>query len=110
MRVATVIAGLGAIAMIAVIAYGILVGDFGGEGRRLLAMPWGMVSLFDLYVGFLLFCGWILYRQGSSVRPWLWILLVLTLGSLGICLYVLTTLRASQGDWRRFFMEKREEM
>jgi len=107
MRVATILAGLGAIAMIAVIAYGVVVGDFGSNGRQLLSMPWGIVSLVDLYVFFLLVCGWILFRDGSTARSWLWILLVLTLGSLAICLYVLVILRSSGGDWRRFFMGRR---
>jgi len=107
MKIATILAGLGAIAMIAVIAYGVAVGDFGRDGRQLLSMPWGIVSLVDLYVGFFLFCGWILLREGSTARSWLWIVLVMTLGSLAICLYVLVNLRSSGGDWRRFLMGRR---
>jgi hypothetical protein len=107
MRLTAILAGLGAIAMLVVISYGFIVGDFGGEGRQLLGMPWGIVSLVDLYVGFLLFSVWILFREGSSLRSWIWIGLVMVLGSLTICLYVLAALRASRGDWSLFFLGHR---
>jgi hypothetical protein len=38
--------------MTAVLIYGFTVGDFAMEGKQLLSMPWGIVSLVDLYVGF----------------------------------------------------------
>ena len=63
MKVAKVLALLGLLAMTAVLIYGFTVGDFSGEGARLLAMPWGIVSLVDLYVGFALFSCWIVFRE-----------------------------------------------
>ena len=49
MTLGKIVAGLGALAMVAVLVYGFVAGDFTGEGGRLLAMPWGRVSLVDLY-------------------------------------------------------------
>ena len=55
MKLAKAIALLGLLAMTAVLIYGFTAGDFLAEGSRLLEMPWGIVSLVDLYVGFILF-------------------------------------------------------
>ena len=103
MKRTAILAALGACAMLIVLAYGFVVGDFSIEGGQLLSMPWGIVSLVDLYVGFLLFSGWVLFREGSSLTSWIWIALVMTLGSLAICLYVLVVLVKTKGDWRCFF-------
>jgi len=103
MTVGKIVAGLGALAMVAVLVYGFVVGDFTGEGSRLLAMPWGRVSLVDLYVGFVLFSCWILFRDGLTPRSAVWIAAVMILGSLAICLYVLAALRSSRKDWHAFF-------
>ena len=35
--------------------YGFTQGDFREDGGELLENPWGIVSLFDVYVGFFLF-------------------------------------------------------
>ncbi|MFC2099597.1 DUF1475 family protein [Candidatus Bipolaricaulota bacterium] len=99
-----IVAGLGALAMVAVLIYGFVEGDFAGEGRRLLAMPWGKVSLVDLYVGFVLFACWILFRDGITLPSVVWIAAVMILGSLAICLYVLAALRSSRKDWGLFFL------
>jgi uncharacterized membrane protein YeiH len=107
MRLAKVIALLGLMAMTAVLVYGFTVGDFGGEGRQLLSMPWGIVSLVDLYVGFALFSAWIVFRERSWSRSLIWIALMMVLGFLTASLYVFLALRSSSGDWRRFWMGRR---
>jgi len=106
MRLAMLVSGLGAAAMAAVLIYGFTVGDFAGEGSRLLSMPWGIVSLVDLYVGFTLFSGWIIYREASVVRTVAWIVAVMVLGFFAASLYALLALRSSSGDWRRFWLGK----
>jgi len=99
-----IVAGLGALAMAAVLVYGFAVGDFTGEGSRLLAMPWGRVSLVDLYVGFVLISCWILFRDGLNLLSVVWIIGVMVLGSLTICLYVLVAAGSSRNDWCLFFL------
>ena len=66
MRLAKALSVLGFLAMTGILVYGFTVGDFLGEGRQLLAMPWGVVSLVDLYVGFTLF------RPGSCFASRRW--------------------------------------
>ena len=103
MKVAKAVALLGLLAMTAVLVYGFTAGDFTGEGARLLAMPWGIVSLVDLYVGFVLFSAWIVYREGLGIRSIVWVLLMMVLGFWTASLYTLIALQTSGGDWRRFW-------
>ena len=107
MRWANALAATGFAVMAGALIYGFTVGDFNTEGSRLLAMPWGIVSLVDLYVGFALFSCWIAYREQSLARSVIWILLMMTLGFFAGSLYALMALRASRGDWRRFWMGSR---
>jgi len=107
MRLAKLIALLGLLAMTGILIYGFTVGDFLGEGAQLLAMPWGIVSMVDLYVGFVLFSGWIVYREKSLGRSILWVVLMMVLGFFTGALYTLLALSSSGGDWRRFWMGRR---
>ena len=85
----------------------IYVGDFAAEGAILLSLAWGRVSLIDVYVGFFLFCGWVVYREQSTAGRILWAALVLVLGNMMACLYVLLALHRSEGDWQRFWLGQR---
>jgi hypothetical protein len=107
MKIAKLVALLGLLAMTGVLIYGFTVGDFSGEGRQLTSMPWGIVSLVDLYVGFILFCGWIVYREKSFVRSVVWVVLMLVLGFFTASLYTLIALQTSGGDWQRFWLGRR---
>lgn len=106
MKLAKLISILGMIAMIAVLVYGFTRGDFLGEGNQLFAMPWGIVSLVDLYTGFALFSGWIIYREKSLPVAILWTIAMMTLGFFAGSLYAFTTLQSSNGDWRKFWLGK----
>ena len=107
MRIAAILGMCGFLSMAGALVYGFAAGDFWGEGRVLMAMPWGLVSLIDVYVGFALFLGWVAYREASAARTALWVLLVLTLGNVITSGYVLLALARSRGDWRRFWMGAR---
>jgi hypothetical protein len=107
MKIAKFVALLGLLAMGAVLIYGFTVGDFAEEGKQLLSMPWGIVSLVDLYVGFTLFSGWIIYREKSLWRSVVWVALMMVLGFFTASLYTLVALQRSGGDWRRFWLGRR---
>jgi hypothetical protein len=106
MKTAKTITILGLLAMTAVLIYGFTVGDFFGEGGQLVRMPWGIVSLVDLYVGFTLFSAWIFYREPSKVRAGIWTAGVMVLGFWAASLYALLALQSSGGDWAKFWMGK----
>jgi len=106
MRIAKLIALAGLLAMTAVLVYGFTVGNFSAEGARLLAMPWGIVSLVDLYVGFALFSGWIVFREKAWLPALIWVVLMMVLGFWAGALYTFIALQTSGGDWKRFWLGK----
>lgn len=106
MRLAKLVALLGVLAMTVVLVYGFTAGDFFSEGSQLVAMPWGIVSLVDLYTGFTLFSAWIIYREKSLPVALLWTVAMLVLGFFAGSLYALINLYTSQGDWKKFWLGK----
>jgi hypothetical protein len=107
MKIAKAISLLGLAAMTIILIYGFTVGDFSGEGTKLLAMPWGIVSLVDLYVGFTLFSCWIVYREKSALRSIIWVVLMMVLGFWAGSLYTFIALQTSRGDWNRVWKGNR---
>lgn len=106
MKIAKIVSLLGVIAMSAVLIYGFTVGDFLREGSQLTAMPWGIVSLVDLYTGFVLFSGWIIYRERSLPVAIFWTIAMMTLGFFAGSLYAFIALQTSNNDWRKFWLGK----
>lgn len=106
MKLAKVISLLGVLAMTAVLIYGFTIGDFSGEGSQLLSMPWGIVSLIDLYTGFVLFSGWIIYREKSLPAAIAWTIAMMVLGFFAGSLYAFIALQTSNNDWRKFWLGK----
>jgi hypothetical protein len=105
-KIAKIITFLGILAMTAVLIYGFTVGDFFAEGSQLLAMPWGIVSLVDLYTGFVLFSCWIIYREKSLPVAILWTIAMMVLGFFAGSLYAFIALQKSDGDWHKFWLGK----
>lgn len=104
MKLAKLIAFLGVIAMTAALVYGFTIGDFLREGSQLASMPWGIVSLVDLYTGFTLFSAWIIFREKSLAVALLWTFAMMILGFFAGSLYALIHLYASHGDWKKFWL------
>ena len=109
MKFAKILALFGVLAMTAVLIYGFTVGNFISDGAELLKNPWGIVSLVDLYVGFALFSGWIVYREKSFGRSLIWVFLMMVLGFFTASLYSFIALNQSDGDWRKFWMGQRAD-
>jgi len=107
MKIAKIIAWFGFLAMSAVLVYGFIVGDFFADGAKIVSNPWGIVSLVDLYVGFILFSGWIIFREKAVLPSVIWVILMMVLGFWAGALYTLIALQTSGDDWRRFWMGKR---
>lgn len=95
--------------MTAVLVYGFTVGNFRADGAALLQNPWGIVSMVDLYTGFALFSGWIIYREKSFARSLIWVILMMVLGFFTASLYTFIALNASNGDWKKFWMGQRAD-
>lgn len=107
MKIAKAISLLGLLAMTGILIYGFTVGNFSVEGTQLLAMPWGIVSLVDLYVGFSLFSCWIVFREKAVLPSVIWVILMMVLGFWAGALYTFIALQTCGGDWKRFWNGKR---
>ncbi len=107
MRTAVRLLIIGFIVMAAGIAYALIFGEFFSEAKVLFRYPWFHLSMIDLYIGFLLFCGWVLYRERSPVIASAWIISVLLLGNLASCLYAIIAARRANGNWQSFWMGAR---
>ena len=68
-------------------------------------LPWGIVSLVDLYGGFILVCLWIAYKESLSATI-IWSFFVLILGNLTTAIYVIYSINKSNVDIAHFFMGK----
>jgi hypothetical protein len=107
MKIAKMIALAGLLAMTGILIYGFTGGDFAAEGAKLLSMPWGIVSLVDLYVGFALFSCWIVFREKTPLPSAIWVILMMVLGFWAGALYTFIALQTSGGDWKRFWYGRR---
>ena len=106
-RLVWVTVGLATIVMAAALAWGILNGNLSAEGGALLRMPWGVVSLVEIYVGMALFGCWVFWREASPLRSGVWMLAVALIGNIVSCVYVLLALRSAQGNPMQFWMGAR---
>lgn len=99
MKQAKIITWLSLLAMTAGLFNGFINGDFFVDGAALFDNPWGVMSLIDLYVGFVLFSLWIVYRETSKLGILLWVVAIMILGFFTGCIYILKALYESHGDW-----------
>ena len=107
MRLAKAVALACALVMGTTLIYGFARGDFAADGSALLANPWGVVSLVDVYVGFTLFCGWIIFRERSLLVALLWTVSIMVLGFFVASIYALIALQRSAGDGQAFWLGHR---
>ena len=90
--------------MTAALGWGFTVGDFWGEGAILMRMPWGVISIIDVYAGATLFTGWIAYRERSPLIVASWAIAIFVLGNFATSTYALWALSRSGGDAHRFWL------
>ena len=69
------------------------------------SLPWGIVSLVDLYAGFVLVGIWIFYKE-KGIFSLIWIFFLMILGNLTTAIYVIYSLNKSKGNISKFFMGK----
>lgn len=107
MKTGKILSFTGMVIMFVSIVSGFLFGDFLGEGSIIVAPIWGKISLIDVYIGFLIFYGWIFYRETSTIKRIVWLVLVLVLGNFTTCLYLYYAFRKSDGNWNKFWNGER---
>ena len=104
MKLIKLLAIIGTLVMFFTLMYGFIIGDFVSEGGILVSMAWGKVSLIDVYIGFFLFSGWVIFREEKLLTAIFWVFLIKVLGNFITCLYVTMALYNSREDWNRFWL------
>lgn len=107
LRYVRAVAWAALISLCASLVYGASAGDFRADVAAILANPWGIVTLVDIYAGFALFSTWVIWREKRWWRAAAWVTLVLALGNLAAALYVLAALARARADPRRYWMGDR---
>ena len=102
-----VIAYSGFLIMLTIVCYALAYGNFFVEGAVLVDMVWGLVTLVDLYLGLLLFSFWVMCREENKTIALLWSVLILLLGNMLSCLYILKSFYEAEGSMTRFWLGKR---
>jgi len=80
------IAGLGLL-LTGLIVWAIFAGDFSAAGDFLLGKPWGIVSMVDLYLGFLLSAVVIFFVEPDKRVALIWLLPIFVLGNVVTALW-----------------------
>lgn len=71
------------------IGWASLRGDFGAEFAAITAMPWGQVSLADLYIGFGLYVAAVWLVEDKLATKFLWAVPIVVLGNAWSLIWVL---------------------
>lgn len=74
--------------MVVAIVFGLLEGDFLADGAQILGLPWGTVTLVDLYLGLAIFGAWIGVRERSVIARATWWTSLILLGNLAAGIYL----------------------
>lgn len=97
---------IGFFIMASFIIYALIFGDLFAEGSMLTTMPWGLVSLVDIYLGLIIFCSWVLWRETHLVSALIWVTTIFVLGNVISCLYILKSAYDAEGSVIRFCLGK----
>ena len=109
MRIGKVISLIGAIGFGVLLIIGLASGTFISEGSILSSLFWGQISLIDVYIMFIIFSFWVIYRENSAWKSIIWVILIMVLGSFTACLYIFITFIVSKGDWKKFWLGNRKD-
>lgn len=90
-------------AMAGAIVYGFVNGGFSDDASAIWALPWGRVSLVDLYAGLVIFGAWIGVRESSRARIALWWAALVVLGNFAAGVYLVRAAMLA-GDTRELLM------
>lgn len=69
-------------------------------GPRIASDPWGWVTILDLYLGFLVFAGYLVAREQSILRALPWLVGLFCLGNLAAAVYIAWGLHTNAYDLR----------
>ena len=81
------------IVLVVCLIHAFVYGNIDNSGPTLFGSPWGIMTLVDLYAGFVLFSIFIVSQEAQRKTAALWIGALLILGNLVACLYLIIKLK-----------------
>ncbi len=99
---------LGFLVLLAMIIYGVVARDISAEGNIMLDLYWGKFTFYDIYIAFIVFYLWVVFRENSILKSILWFFLIMLGGSMSICLYMFIALSKSDNDVSKLMMGERK--
>ncbi len=89
--------------MVGALIYGSRTGDFFSDGAALLQNPWGVVTLVEVYIGYVLFSAWIIQRERSMLTAGFWVLALMVIGHLVSAIYIIKATHQARGRLAYFW-------
>ena len=77
--------------------------NFLANAGKVAETEWGIVTLVDLYIGFLFIAIWICFREKGFQRV-AWLIGLFFLGNLTTAVYIIYCIKTSNGDIKKFFL------
>lgn len=99
----------GFLALLGAIMYGVIKRDIIAEGNIMLGIYWGQFTFIDIYVAFIVFYLWIVFREKSIIKSIIWFVLIMLGGSMSIMLYLFIAARGCNNSWGKFIAGQRLE-
>jgi glucan phosphoethanolaminetransferase (alkaline phosphatase superfamily) len=80
------------ITMTSMILWAIFTGNWDNAISYITQEPWILITIIDIYISFFVFYIWVFFRERNIFSKIIWLLLIISTGSLAITLYVLIQL------------------
>ena len=106
MSIVKTIAYLSTLIMGVIIVWANFQSNFFENAGIVASTPWGIVTLVDLYIGFLFIGLWIIFREKGISRI-IWLVGLFFLGNLTTALYIIYCIKEADGNLEIFFIGKR---
>jgi len=106
MSIVKTIAYLSTLLMGGIIVWANLQSNFFENASEVASTPSGIVTLVDLYLGFVFIALWIIFREKGFPRV-IWLLGLFFLGNLTTAIYIIYCIKKANGNLEVFFIGKR---
>jgi hypothetical protein len=95
--------------LLGAIIYGVVAKDIMAEGNMMLGIYWGQFTFIDIYIAFIAFYLWVVFREKSILKSIIWFVLIMLGGSMSIMLYLFLAVRGCSLSWSKLIAGKRLE-
>ncbi len=100
---------IGFLVLLSLIIYGAAAYDISAQGQVMLDIFWGKFTFVDIYVSFIVFFLWVVFREKSVFTSIVWFVFIMLGGSMAICLYMFHAFRGSGTSYAKLLAGKRAE-